>query len=91
MYIIYSTATPSTAGQSSPSDDNLVIGVSVAAGIAFFIIIMVVGVLCIACVIIRKKKVYKKYVLPYRTYMYGKFRATVVQYFTCEFHQAKRI
>lgn len=73
-----STVTPSTQGQRSPTNDNVIIGASVAAGIALFIIMMVVGVLCIACIIIRKKKVYKKYVLPYRTYMYGKSAALVV-------------
>ena len=66
------SAPPSTQGLSTRQDDDVIIGASIAAGIALFIIISVVGVLCLACIVIRKKKVYKKYVLPYRTYMYGK-------------------
>ena len=63
---------PTTEGLRSSNTDNVVIGASVAGGIVILILILAGGVLCLACMVIRKKKIYRKYVLPYRTYMYSK-------------------
>ncbi len=56
---------------SNPDNTNLIIGVVVGGGTGIFLLIFCVGALLACYLCFKRKKNYRKYVLPYRSYMDG--------------------
>ena len=65
------TNTHIAGGQASPLSTESIIGIAIAGTVALIILMAILAVGIIIYCKIRRKKIYKKYVLPYRSYIYG--------------------
>lgn len=73
LFILYIAVPPVQPPELTPDNTALIIGIVVGLGAGLLILIFCVGILVICGLCYRKKKNYRKYVLPYRAYMDGKF------------------
>jgi hypothetical protein len=63
---------PNSAGIGDSEDSILIIAIAVGLGAAVLIAVFFIGLLSICALCWRRKKNYRKYILPYRAYMDGK-------------------
>lgn len=68
----FAAVVPTQPLEPEPDNTGLVVGVAIGGGAGLLLLILCIGTLGICLLCFKKKKNYKKYVLPYRTYMDGK-------------------
>lgn len=66
---------PPTDSISSELNNNLIIGIVVGGGVGLLLLILCIGSILTCYLCFKKKKNFRKYVLPYRTYMDGMWPA----------------
>ncbi len=66
------TYVPTAGGVSPQLGQTSIIGIAVGGVVFLIILFVIIAVSVFICYTIRKKKIYEKYVLPYRSYIYGK-------------------
>ena len=71
IYSLADTPTPPTDGLAA-LNNNLIIGIVVGGGVGILLLILCIGSVMTCYLCFKKKKNFRKYVLPYRTYMDGK-------------------
>ena len=73
---IVATGTPISDPVAAPLSTGAVAGIAVGGVVGVLLIVAVVVIIVIVAISARKKRIYRKYVLPYRSYVYGENRAS---------------
>ena len=73
------TGTPIIGPVTPQLSTGAVAGIAVGGAAGVLLIAAVVVIIVIVAVGARKKRIYRKYVLPYRSYVYGENRASLTK------------
>ena len=68
---------PPTQGGSATLSSGAIGGIAAGAVVGALLIIAAAAIIVIIALAVRRRKIYRKYVLPYRTFIYGEDRVTV--------------